>query len=61
MERSNRKSPLQMVPVLLREMGTQKCRFAGDFHFTPLHSLISGVRATATPLRAIGIAQAGHS
>ena len=31
MERSKRKSPLQMVPILPGETGTGKRRFAGDF------------------------------
>ena len=58
MERSKRKSPLQMVP---RRNGHGETSFRRRLPFRPLHSSISGVGATATPLRAIRIAQAGRS
>ena len=41
-----------------RERGTSFCR---RLPFRPLHSSFSGVGATATPLRAIWITQAGRS
>ena len=59
MERSKWKLPLQMVPIII----TRRNRHA-ETSFRqqrPLHSSISGVGATATPHRAIRIAQAGHT
>ena len=59
MERSKRKSPMQMN--LSRRNGHGETSFRQRLLFRPLHSSISGVGATATPLRAIRIAQAGRS
>ena len=57
MERS--KSPLQMN--LTTRNGHGETSFRRRIPFRSLHSSISGVGATATPLRAIRIAQAGRS
>ena len=61
MERSKRKSPLQIGSHLTRRNGHGETSFHRRLPFRPLHSSISGVGATATPLRAIRIAQAGRS